>query len=122
MDLNNDNQVDYLRVIESVEKRTHFIIIQSVLDRDVYQDVATIEVEKDNQNNIHVQVVGDVYMYGQNYIYEPVYYNTPRIYASFGFQIIALIVLLGIGTIIQVITMHGIHSLFLDTDIISIFA
>jgi hypothetical protein len=25
---------------------THVIIIQSVLDRDVYQDVATIEVEK----------------------------------------------------------------------------
>ncbi|MFV8391019.1 hypothetical protein, partial [Flavobacterium sp. LB1P71] len=83
LDLNNDNEVDYLRVIESVENRTHVIIIQSVIDQDVYQDVATIDVEKDRYNNIHVQVVGDVYMYGQNYIYEPVYYNTPLIYASF---------------------------------------
>lgn len=83
LDLNNDNQVDYLRVIESVENRTHVIIIQSVLDCDLYQDVATIEVEKDNLNNVHVQVVGDVYIYGHNYIYEPVYYNAPLIYASF---------------------------------------
>mgnify|MGYP006214245743 CR=1 FL=1 len=26
LDLNNDNQVDYLRVIESVENRTHLIV------------------------------------------------------------------------------------------------
>jgi hypothetical protein len=40
LDLNNDNEVDYLRVIETVDNRTHVVIIQSVLDRDVYQDVA----------------------------------------------------------------------------------
>jgi len=83
LDLNNDGQVDYLRVIESVEKRTHIVIIQSVLDRDIYQDVASIEVEKNWNNNIQIQVVGNSYFYGQNYIYEPVYYNTPLIYASF---------------------------------------
>ena len=83
LDLNNDNEVDYLRVIESVENRTHVVIVQSVLDRDLYQDVATIEVEKDNYNQVHVQVVGNTYMYGPNYIYEPVYYATPLIYASF---------------------------------------
>ena len=83
LDLNNDNQVDYLRVIESVENRTHLVIIQSVLDRDIYQDVATIEVEKDRYNQVNIQVVGNTYMYGQNYIYEPVYYSTPVIYASF---------------------------------------
>jgi hypothetical protein len=83
LDLNNDNEVDYLRVIETVENRTHLIIVQSVIDQDVYQDVATIDVEKDRNNKIHVQVVGDVFMYGENYIYEPVYYTTPVIYASF---------------------------------------
>ncbi|NDP27873.1 MAG: hypothetical protein GZ087_10680, partial [Flavobacterium sp.] len=83
LDLNNDNEVDYLRVIESMENRTHVIIIQSVLDRDVYQDVATIEVEKDYSNDVHIQVVGNTYLYGENYIYEPEYYYTPVIYASF---------------------------------------
>lgn len=83
LDLNNDNQVDYLRVIESAQSRTHVIIIQSVLDRDLYQDVATIEVEKDRFNDVRMQVVGNAYLYGQNYIYEPVYYNRPLIYSTF---------------------------------------
>ncbi len=83
LDLNGDDQVDYLRVIESVENRTHVIIIQAVLDRDVYQDIATIDVERDNYNKVSVQVVGNTYLYGANYIYEPVYNVVPVIYSSF---------------------------------------
>lgn len=83
LDLNRDNQVDYLRVIESIEGYTHLIIVQSVLERDVFQDVATIEVERGSNNQVQVQFVGDVYMYGTNYIYEPVYYHTPLIYNNF---------------------------------------
>ncbi|WP_130736808.1 hypothetical protein [Flavobacterium sp. J27] len=83
LDLNNDNYVDYLRVIESIEGSAHIIVIQAVLDKDIYQDVASIEVERDNNNNVQVQVVGDVYMYGANYIYEPVYVHRPVIYTTF---------------------------------------
>lgn len=83
LDLNNDNQVDYLRVIESIEGNVHLIIIQAVLGHEQFQDVATVEVEKDNNNRMQVQVVGDVYMYGRNYIYEPVYVNVPIIFNLF---------------------------------------
>ncbi|MFD2907731.1 hypothetical protein ACFSX9_03185 [Flavobacterium ardleyense] len=83
LDLNNDNYVDYLRVIESVEGNAHLVIVQAVLEKDVYQDVATIEVQKDRNNKVQVQVVGDVYMYGENYIYEPVYVHNPVIYTTF---------------------------------------
>lgn len=83
LDLNNDNQVDYLRIIESVEGRTHLIIIQAVLEKDIFQDVATIEVEKDDNNRMQVQVVGDVYMYGNNYIYEPIYVRSPIVFSYF---------------------------------------
>ena len=83
LDLNNDNQVDYLRVIESVQGRTHLIIIQAILEKDIFQDVATIEVEKDTNNRMQVQVVGDVFMYGNNYIYEPIYVRTPIIFSYF---------------------------------------
>lgn len=83
LDLNGDNEVDYLRVIESVENRTHVVIIQAVLDRDVYQDIATIDIERDNYNKVSVQVVGNSYLYGANYIYEPVYSVVPVIYTSF---------------------------------------
>jgi hypothetical protein len=83
LDLNGDNRVDYLRVIEATEGNTHLIILQSVLAADTFQDVATIEVERDRSNNVRVQVVGDVYMYGPNYIYEPIYVSRPYIYDVF---------------------------------------
>lgn len=84
LDLNYDNQVDYMRVIESVEGYTHLIIVQAVLGRDSFQDIATIEVEKDRRNrNVQVQIVGNVFLYGSNYIYEPVYYTSPIIYRHF---------------------------------------
>lgn len=84
LDLNRDGRVDYLRVIEAVEADTHLIILQAVLGQDMYQDVATIEVEKDKRNQtVRVQVVGDVYLYGPNYIYEPVYVVRPVIFTTF---------------------------------------
>ena len=39
LDLNGDRQVDYLRVIETVENNTHLIIIQSVLEKDIFQPI-----------------------------------------------------------------------------------
>jgi len=83
LDLNNDNRVDYLRVIEVTENNTHVVILQSVLAADTFQDVATIEVERDNNNNVTVQVVGDTYIYGSNYIYEPVYVVRPPLFNVF---------------------------------------
>ena len=83
LDLNEGNNVDYLRVIETVESNTHVIAIQAVLDENIYQDIANIEVEKDTEGNTSVQVVGDVYMYGSNYIIEPVYIHRPLFFSVF---------------------------------------
>ena len=83
LDLNNDNMVDYLRVIEMVEDNTHLVVIQSVLQEDVYQDVATIAVSKKKNRQVNIQIIGDPYMYGSNYIYEPVYVVRPPLYSNF---------------------------------------
>ena len=83
LDLNGDNNVDYLRVIELTENATHVITIQAVIGENQYQDVATIEVEKDSQGTTTVQVVGDVYMYGPDYIIEPVYIHPPVFFYLF---------------------------------------
>ena len=84
LDLNKDGYVDYLRIVEQAEDNTHLISIQAVLGDDLYQDVATIEVEKDHSTGkTHVQVVGDVYMYGPDYIIEPVYVYRPVIFSWF---------------------------------------
>lgn len=84
LDLNGDGDVDYLRVIETAEQERHLVVIQAVLAKDVYQDVASIFVEKDvESNSVTVQVIGDEYIYGSNYIIEPVYIYRPLIYDWF---------------------------------------
>lgn len=83
LDLNGDGDIDYLRVIETNENNVHLVVIQAILDRNVFQDVATIVVEKDNNRQSYIQIVGDPYLYGYNYIVEPVYYRTPPIYSWF---------------------------------------
>lgn len=79
LDLNNDNLVDYLRVVESIERQKHLILIQAVIDRDRYQDIATIDVEKEYYGNINIQIIGNANLYGSNYIYRPVYYRLPSV-------------------------------------------
>ena len=67
LDLNSDGMVDYLRVIESADGNKHLVIIQAVLAKDIYQDVASIYVERDEvTNETTVQIVGDEYIYGTN--------------------------------------------------------
>jgi len=63
LDLNEDGEVDYLRVVEASESETHVVFVQAVIGEDEYQDVATIDVEKDDSGETQVQVVGDVHMY-----------------------------------------------------------
>ena len=67
LDLNNDGEVDYLRVMETSEKNVHSISIQAIIGKDQYQEVAVIDVEKDAKGSTQVQVVGNVNMYGPNY-------------------------------------------------------
>lgn len=83
LDLNGDGDVDYIRVIETTSGNKHLIVLQAVLAKDIYQDVASIYVEKDEANNVSVQIIGDEYIYGANYVIEPVYIYRPVIFDWF---------------------------------------
>ena len=84
LDLNGDGSVDYLRVVETNNDNKHLVVIQAVLAKDVFQDVASIYVEKDEATGqVSTQVIGDEYVYGENYIIEPVYIYRPYIYDWF---------------------------------------
>ena len=83
LDLNEDGYIDYLRVLENSSDRNSLVVVQAVLDEDVYQDVATIEIERVQNGNPRVQIVGDSYIYGSNYIIEPMYVRTPLIFSFF---------------------------------------
>lgn len=88
LDLNQDGYVDYLRVLEVAEGDVRVIVIQAVLGQDQFQDVATIELERQRATassspNVNIQIVGNPYIYGPNYIYEPYYYRTPVFFDFF---------------------------------------
>ena len=79
LDLNEDGEVDYLRVVANSMDNAHLITIQAVLGFDHYQDVATIDVEKNSIGETQVQVVGDEYLYGPNYIVDVLFQFLPDI-------------------------------------------
>jgi len=85
LDLNNDGEVDYLRVMElsNDNKNMHTISIQAVIGKDQYQEVATIDVKKESEKTTTVQVVGNVDMYGPNYYITPVYPVVPIFFTFF---------------------------------------
>jgi len=76
LDLNGDGRTDYIQVVDHVSGSAHAIVLRVAVSEFEKQDVAVIEVEKEG-GQIHVQVVGDVALYGENYIIEPPT-NTPN--------------------------------------------
>lgn len=77
LDLNEDGEVDYLRVVESAEDDIHLVSVQAVLGEDMYQDVAVFDVERSPEGETQVQVVGDPHVYGEDYVIRPSYSRPP---------------------------------------------
>lgn len=53
IDLNEDGIVDYLRVSEKIQDNIKIIIVQSELSKNVYEDVATINVPLEKRDTNH---------------------------------------------------------------------
>jgi len=73
LDLNNDGKVDYIKVIDYVDGEVHTIVLQVAVTEKENQDVAVFTVQKDNNNQVQVQLIGDKELYGNDYIIEPIY-------------------------------------------------
>jgi hypothetical protein len=71
LDLNGDNQIDYIRVEDSVDGNLHTISLKVAVSDREDQDVAAFYVEKKNDGEIWIQLVGDEDLYGKDYIIEP---------------------------------------------------
>ncbi len=83
LDLNADNQVDYLRIIERARGNMRLIIIQAVIGPNFFQDIAVIELYRNRYNKTSIQIIGDPYIYGDNYMVNPYYVYAPVIYNYF---------------------------------------
>ena len=73
LDLDGDGKIDYIRVVDHVVGNVHDIVLQIPISQTESQDVAVIQVEKNGENRVHVQIIGDEELYGKNYIIEPNY-------------------------------------------------
>jgi hypothetical protein len=73
LDLNGDNQVDYIRVIDNVDGDVHNIVLQVAINNRENQDVAVFTVQKDRDGRVYIQLIGDRDLYGKDYIIEPIY-------------------------------------------------
>ena len=72
LDLDENGQVDFIRVIEKSNEDSRVIILQAALGKDEFQDVATIEVEKKGNEQYNMQVHGNEILYGAEYYVAPV--------------------------------------------------
>ena len=83
LDLNRDGWIDYLRVIETRNGYYHALLIQACLAPGVFQDVATLVAER-RADVLYVEVIGDTYLYGYNYIVRPVFVQRPPMWNVYG--------------------------------------
>jgi hypothetical protein len=71
LDLNEDGQIDYIRVVDNMEGDLHAFVLQAVLGENESQDVAVIEIEKTGAEEAILQIVGDESLYGEPTLVEP---------------------------------------------------
>jgi hypothetical protein len=71
LDLNGDGDIDYVRVIDNQDEDAHAIVLQAIVAKDEFQDIAVIEIEKDGDESAILQIIGDEDIYGENVIVEP---------------------------------------------------
>ncbi len=63
LDLNEDGETDYIRVIDNMEDDVHAIVLQVSVSEEESQDVAVIEIEKTGDEEATLQIIGDEVLY-----------------------------------------------------------
>ncbi len=77
LDLNGDNFIDYLTVIDYIDGNVHNIILRDAINSRESQDVAVFTVQRFNNGQVQIQLIGDEALYGRDYIVEPIYDDGP---------------------------------------------
>lgn len=75
LDLDQNGEVDFLRVTEKTAGDTHLIILQTPINESDFQDVATIAVDRESGERYNLHIQGDAGLYGANYYVVPVSNN-----------------------------------------------
>jgi hypothetical protein len=71
LDLNEDGETDYVRVIDKADNDVHAFVLQVAISEKESQDIAVIELEKTGDQQADIQIVGDEDLYGEEVVVEP---------------------------------------------------
>lgn len=71
LDLNEDGEIDYIRVIDNMDGDAHAIVLQAPVSESESQDIAVIEIEKQGDESAILQIVGNEDIFGEQVIAEP---------------------------------------------------
>lgn len=71
LDLDEDGEIDYVKVTCKMNKDLHVFILQVDLAEKETQDIAVIELEKTGVETAVIQIIGDEEIYGEQVIVEP---------------------------------------------------
>jgi hypothetical protein len=71
LDLNEDGEVDYIRVIDHMDGDVHAIVLQVPVSDVESQDIAVIEIEKTGAEEAILQIIGNEDIFGEQVIAEP---------------------------------------------------
>jgi len=71
LDLNEDGEVDYVRVIGHMEGDLQVLVLQVPVSASESQDIAVIEMERQGPDEVILQIIGDEDVFGETTIVEP---------------------------------------------------
>lgn len=71
LDLNEDGEVDYIRVVGHMEGDLQVLVLQVDVSASESQDIAVIEMERKGDDDVVLQIIGDEDVYGESVIMEP---------------------------------------------------
>lgn len=71
LDLNGDQDADYIQVVNRKENDAHVFILQVAVSETETQDIAVIELEKTGEESASLQIIGDEEIFGEALIVEP---------------------------------------------------
>jgi len=71
LDVNGDNETDYVKVISKKDGDAQILILQVSVSENENQDIAVINIEKTGREDAVIQIVGDEDVYGEEMIVEP---------------------------------------------------
>ena len=71
LDLNGDNKIDYILVEDNPEGNVHNIVLKTAVSKTEDQDIAVFVVNRESDDKVQIQVIGNEDLYGKDYIIEP---------------------------------------------------